>query len=58
VPRNSTLLQDARELGVTVFAQEQTSCAVSMPAQAAPRSYISWLFNDWAWRAARQQETR
>jgi hypothetical protein len=58
VPRNSTLLQDARELGVTVFAQEQTSCVVSMPTDAAPRSYISWLFNDWAWRAARQQEIR
>jgi hypothetical protein len=29
-----------------------------MPTEAAPRSYISWLFNDWAWRAARQQEIR
>jgi len=58
VPRNSTLLQDARELGVTVFAQEQMSCAVNMPAEVAPRSYISWLFNDWAWRAARQEQIR
>lgn len=56
VPRNSTLLQDARELGVTVFAQESAICPMSAPAACTPRCYVSWLFNDWAWRAARQQE--
>jgi hypothetical protein len=55
VPRNSTLLQDAREMGVTVFAQEQTTCALNSSLESAPRSYVSWLFNDWAWRAAEHQ---
>jgi hypothetical protein len=52
VPRNSTLLQDARDLGVTVFAQECTACSLDHSQQSFPRSYVSWLFNDWAWRAA------
>jgi hypothetical protein len=55
VPRNSTLLQDARELGVTVFAQEQATCVLYRSLCGTPRSYVSWLFNDWAWRAAEHQ---
>jgi hypothetical protein len=52
IPRNSTLLQDARDLDLTVFAQEQSACAINHSHEAVPRSYVSWLFNDWAWRAA------
>ena len=38
IPRNSTLIQDARELGVSVFAQEQAACALSPSPESAPRS--------------------
>jgi hypothetical protein len=55
VPRNSTLLQDARELGVTVLAQEQATCVLNSNLDETPRSYVSWIFNDWAWRAAEHQ---
>ncbi|MGO9262628.1 MAG: hypothetical protein ACLQU1_41065 [Bryobacteraceae bacterium] len=52
VPRHSTLLQDAHELGLTVFDQEQASYNLTEQRSFAPRSYVSWLFNDWAWRAS------
>jgi len=52
VPRNSELLRDAGELGVRVLARESDSWEIQDPVRSAPRSYVSWLFNDWAWRAA------
>jgi hypothetical protein len=56
VPKNSTLLEDARELGIIVFEQEASACALIPNEAAGPRSYVSWLFNDWAWSAARKSE--
>jgi hypothetical protein len=56
VPRSSTLLQDAKELGLTVFTKEQATCILELDTDPKPRSYVSWLFNDWAWRAAEHHE--
>jgi hypothetical protein len=52
VPRNSELLRDARELGVRVFTRDGDNREIQAPIRSGPRSYVSWLFNDWAWRAA------
>lgn len=52
VPRGSTLLRDARNLGLSVIARERTCRALTPTGAAAPRSYASWLFNEWAWRAS------
>lgn len=52
VPRNSELLRDAAELGVRVLARDNDSWEIQDPVRSTPRSYVSWLFNDWAWRAA------
>ena len=58
IPRGSTLLHDADELGVTVVAQENPTCALAVPEERIPRSYVSWLFNEWAWRTALPAEAR
>lgn len=52
VPRNSELLETARKLGVRVLARESDRCDIQASIRSAPRSYVSWLFNDWAWQAA------
>lgn len=52
VPRNSELLRTAQELGVRVLARESDQWDIPDPIRSGPRSYVSWLFNDWAWRAA------
>jgi hypothetical protein len=52
IPRGSALLRDANERGVTVVAQESPTCALAARDEQMPRSYVSWLFNEWAWRMA------
>jgi hypothetical protein len=52
VPRNSELLREARELGVRVLAKESDCWDIRDRIRSKPRSYVSWLFNDWAWRTA------
>ncbi|HTQ55550.1 MAG TPA: hypothetical protein VMI94_13875 [Bryobacteraceae bacterium] len=56
IPRNSTMPQDARDLGVTVITQDDVSWDLKPSDQYQPRSYVSWLFNDWAWKMALQRE--
>jgi len=55
IPRKSTMPQDARDLGVTVLTQADVSWDLKHADQHQPRSYISWLFNDWAWKIASQR---
>jgi hypothetical protein len=52
VPRDSGLLREAGELGVRVLAKESDCWDIQDRSRSKPRSYVSWLFNDWAWRAA------
>jgi len=58
IPRGSTLLHDADDLGVTVVAQENPTCALAATDELNPRSYVSWLFNEWAWQMALTAEVR
>ncbi len=55
ISRNSTMLQDAQELGVTVLTQQPAGWKLKTAQPQRPRSYVSWLLNDWAWKAAVQQ---
>lgn len=53
IPRNSELLRAATERGVRVFAKEdEASIKIQRTARSGPKSYVSWLLNEWAWRAS------
>lgn len=53
VPRGSDLLEAANNLGIGVWAHGETLCEHSpTSAEQLPRSYASWLFNEWAWRSS------
>ena len=53
IPRNSDLLHVASERGVHVLAKEdKTTIKIKRPARCGPKSYVSWLLNEWAWRAS------
>jgi hypothetical protein len=51
---NPILMERARSYGVGLIGQEDDLCqpAVAAERRALPVSYASWLFNEWAWRAA------
>ena len=50
VPRRSSLLERAKQLGIGVSTKNRTTVE-PIKADHLPRSYMSWLFNEWAWRA-------
>lgn len=53
IPKDSTLVREATKLEIGVVAQDQSldySEAASRPGRI-PKSYASWLFNEWVWRA-------
>jgi hypothetical protein len=57
VPRvsaGSDLPEEARRVGVGVRTRNQKLDELECPARRdrIPKSYASWLFNEWAWRAA------
>jgi hypothetical protein len=54
VPRGSDLLDDASRMGVGVKTRDQNldSSEGTARRDRIPKSYASWLFNEWAWRAA------
>lgn len=56
VPRYSVLLNEALHAGVGVLTTEDHD-PNPLPATPweLPRSYASWLFNEWAWRASMAQ---
>lgn len=45
----------ARKLGIGVVSKAQGLVRKPRSNGAQPRSYASWLFNEWAWRASRRQ---
>jgi hypothetical protein len=49
VPNRSSLLERAKSLGIGVWADHHTPVKPEK-TQCLPRSYASWLFNEWAWR--------
>lgn len=53
-PRKSTLMNEASRLGIGIISGS-TDEAVTNPSVRPgriPRSYASWLFNEWAWKAS------
>jgi len=52
VPRRSSLLERAKKLGIGVWTKDFKAAQPTKTDQL-PRSYASWLFNEWAWRAAK-----
>lgn len=52
VPRNGTLITAAIERGIGVLSKEPTRGELTLRPERSPRSYVSWLLNDWAWLAA------
>jgi hypothetical protein len=45
----------ARKLGIGVVSKAQGLVRRPRTDGALPRSYASWLFNEWAWRASRRR---
>lgn len=58
LPRGSSLLEAATEMGIGVWTLEDGTSPIALSAVYAslPRSYCSWLFNEWAWRASLQHD--
>ena len=56
VPRGNRLLDAAKSLGIGIWARSD-DLEVIPPGRPEhlPRSYASWLFNEWAWRAGRRR---
>lgn len=50
VPKGASLLQAAQQHGIGVLSKEQPRLVEQRLSQ--PRSYASWLFNEWTWRLA------
>ena len=42
----------AREFGIRFCSPGKCLRSKNMSASSLPRSYVSWLFNEWAWRSA------
>jgi hypothetical protein len=51
VPNRSSLVEQAKVLGIGVWTKDDTPVKPER-AQRLPRSYASWLFNEWAWRVS------
>lgn len=52
LPKRSNLLREARKLGIGVVKQDQPLAYPELLAwpDHLPKSYASWLFNEWVWR--------
>lgn len=53
-PLRNTFVNEAGEFGVGIVTSEQPLEQAMRAArrEALPKSYASWLFNEWAWRAS------
>lgn len=51
LPRRSPVLEAARKRGIGVLCKGAACWNVLPEAGAAPRSHVSWLLNEWAWKA-------
>jgi hypothetical protein len=53
--RDSRPIRKANQFGVGVWSlqSEEWVCHVPSVIESIPRSYASWLFNEWAWRLAK-----
>ena len=52
LPRSSSFEQSARSRGIGIWTKQHGKVSSAAgEANATPRSYASWLFNEWVWRA-------
>lgn len=57
VPRGNRLVDAAKSLGIGIWSQsDKPKVSLPTPREHLPRSYASWLFNEWAWRAGRRYD--
>lgn len=49
---NTTLLAEASNRGIGVLSRDKLSWNLNARLTVFPRSYVSWLFNEWAWRSS------
>lgn len=56
LPRRSPVLKEAAQLGIGVVTADRALEQARTPArpERLPKSYTSWLFNEWVWRLACQ----
>jgi len=52
VPRGKNLITAARALGIGILAKSSGIVEAPLLPDELPRSYASWLFNEWAWKTA------
>jgi hypothetical protein len=50
IPKGANLLETALQRGIGVLSKERPRLVERRVTQ--PRSYVSWLFNEWTWRLA------
>jgi hypothetical protein len=55
VGSNSTLLAEASNRGIGVLGRDSLRWHMNPRLMVFPRSYVSWLFNEWAWRSSFDQ---
>lgn len=54
LPKSESFYDSARSHGIGIWTQESGEVySAAQDATGLPRSYASWLFNEWAWQAAR-----
>jgi hypothetical protein len=53
IPRGERLRGIARSHGLGIYAMSQKPIELPPRSDVLPRSYVSWLFNELAWRVAR-----
>ena len=53
IPKASRLLDEAERFGIGVVTHDQhlNKSAACARKEQIPKSYASWLFNEWVWRA-------
>lgn len=52
LPRRTSLLELALQRGIGVLWKEPGAWKTVPQQTRVPRSYVSWLLNEWAWRAS------
>ena len=52
VPKKESLINAAKTLGIGIWAKDIELVEAPSQQEILPRSYASWLFNEWAWKTA------
>lgn len=54
-PRDTRAFRKANDLGIGVWSPDEDgwTCHIPSAVESVPRSYASWLFNEWVWRLSR-----